>query len=127
MFLPVIKEHSHDFKIVVMLQNCMGLIKDEPDSGTLEARVKTLDSWTEEGNIKVESVDLNKEDPETFEQMSTESEVSVWCLCVRQQVFMLSQNIYCHKREHLKTTFYQSICKNHAFCIVYCLEQPIHK
>jgi hypothetical protein len=32
MFLLVIK--GQDFKIVVMLQNCMGLMKDEPDSGS---------------------------------------------------------------------------------------------
>jgi hypothetical protein len=60
MFLPVTKEHSQDFKIVVMLQNCMGLMKDEPDSDS-EAFVTTLDSWSEEGNIKVESVDVKEE------------------------------------------------------------------
>jgi hypothetical protein len=91
MFLPVTKEHSQDFKIVVMLQNCMGLIKDEPNSDS-EAFVTTLDSWTEEGNIKVESVDVKEEDPEalTVAPVKTEPEISVWGLCVRQQVFMLS-------------------------------------
>jgi hypothetical protein len=87
MFLPIIKEHIHDFKIVLMLQNCMGLIKDEPDSGS-EACVATLDSWTEEGNIKFESVYVKEEDPDA--PIKTEPEVSVWGLCVRQQVFMLS-------------------------------------
>jgi hypothetical protein len=28
------KEHSHDFKIVVVLQNSMSLMKDEPGSGS---------------------------------------------------------------------------------------------
>jgi hypothetical protein len=41
MLLHVMNEHSHDFKSVV-LQNCVGLIKDEPDSGS-EACVTTLE------------------------------------------------------------------------------------
>jgi len=36
-----------------MLQNCVGLINDEPDSGS-EACVTTLDNGTEEENIEVE-------------------------------------------------------------------------
>jgi len=48
--LHVMNEHSHDFKSVVELQNCMGLFKDEPDSGS-EACEKNLDDGTEEGNI----------------------------------------------------------------------------
>jgi hypothetical protein len=89
-FLPVIKEHVQDFKIVVMLQNCVGLMKDEPDSGSV-ACVTTLDSWTEEGNIEVESVDVKVEDLEalTLAAIKTEPQVSVWGLCLRQQVFML--------------------------------------
>jgi hypothetical protein len=107
MFLPVIKEHSHDFKTVVMLQNCMGLIKDEPDSGSEEACVPTLDSGTVDGSIEDELVGVKGEDPEAivFPPVRDEPEVSVCGLCVRQQMIMLSQNIYCHKREHLETTF----------------------
>jgi hypothetical protein len=51
--LHVMNEHSHDFRSVLLLQNGMGLIKDEPDSGS-EACVTTLDDGSEEGNIKVE-------------------------------------------------------------------------
>jgi len=40
-----------------MLQNCMGLINDEAESGS-EACVTTLDSGTEEGNIEVEDADF---------------------------------------------------------------------
>jgi len=50
------KEHSHDFKIVVLLQNCMGLIKDEPDSGS-EAYETNLENGIEEGNITDEDAD----------------------------------------------------------------------
>jgi hypothetical protein len=112
------KEHSHDFKSVVMLQNCMGLIKDEPDSGREEC-VTILDDGIEEGNIQVEEsiikvegavikseeadteveeadikveelVDIKEENPEAinFPPVKTEPEVSVWGLCVRQQQFM---------------------------------------
>jgi len=115
----VMKEHSHDFKSVVMLQMCMGLIKDEPDSGS-ESCVTTLDNGTEEGNRKVEDslikvkeceikfdesdreveaadikveelIDIKEENPEAikFPPIKTEPEVSVWELCVRQQLFML--------------------------------------
>jgi hypothetical protein len=106
------KEHSDDFKSVVMLQICVGLIKDEPDSGS-EACVTTLDNGTLEGNIKVEEsiikvkeadikfedsdteveaadikveelVDRKEENPEAikFPPIKTEPEVSVWGLCV---------------------------------------------
>jgi hypothetical protein len=91
-----------------MLQICVGLIKDEPDSGS-EAFVTTLDSGTEEVNIKVEEsvikdeeadikfedsdteveaadikveelVDIKEENPEPikFPPIKTEPEVSVW-------------------------------------------------
>jgi hypothetical protein len=83
-------ENSHDFKCMVVLQNCMGLIKDEPDSGS-EACVTTLDGATEEGNIKVEesdikveeTLDIKKENSEglTSPTMEVELEVSVWA-CV---------------------------------------------
>jgi hypothetical protein len=81
---------SDDFNSVVVLQTCMGLIKDEPDSGS-EACVATLDDGTEEGSIKLEEVDMkveeilhieeeNSEGP-SFATMKSEIEVSVWA-CV---------------------------------------------
>jgi hypothetical protein len=83
----LMNENSHDFKSVVVLQNCMILIKDEPDSGS-EACVKTLDDGTEEGNIKVEeadikdeeTLDIKEENSEgiAFATVMTEPEVSVW-------------------------------------------------
>jgi hypothetical protein len=69
---------------VVMLQNCMGLIKDEPGSDS-EACVTALDDGTEEGNIKVEeTLDIKEENSEglTCPTMEAKPEVSVWaCVC----------------------------------------------
>jgi hypothetical protein len=96
--LLVIKEHSHDFKSVVLLQNCMGLTKDEPDSGS-EACVTTLDDGNEEFSIEVgeakieveesdikieDTIYIKEENPEaiTFPPIKTEPEVSVWGFCV---------------------------------------------
>jgi hypothetical protein len=83
-------EHSHDFMSVMLLQNCLGLIKDEPDSGS-EACVTALDDGTEEGNIKFEesnikveeTLDIKEENLEelTSPTMEAEPEVSVWA-CV---------------------------------------------
>jgi hypothetical protein len=73
--LHVMNEHSHDFKSVVVLQNCIGLMKDEPHSGS-EACVTIL-----EGNIKVEEIlDIEEENSEgiIFPTMEDEPEVSVW-------------------------------------------------
>jgi hypothetical protein len=77
-------------RVVVVVQNCMGLIKDEPDSGS-EVCVTTLDDGTEEGNIKVEEddvkveelLDIKEENSEgiTCPTMEAEPEVSVWA-CV---------------------------------------------
>jgi hypothetical protein len=59
--LNVMNEHNHDFRSVLLLQNVMGLIKDEPDSGS-EACVTTLDDGSEEGNVKVEeTLDIKDE------------------------------------------------------------------
>ena len=89
-----------------MLQNCMGLIKDEPDSGS-EACVTTLADGTEEGNMEVEefyikveeefdikveeesvikveeTLDIKEENSEgiTSPTVKAEPEVSVWA-CV---------------------------------------------
>jgi hypothetical protein len=93
------KGHSHDFKSVVLLQNCRGLMKVEPDSGS-EACVTPLDDRSmeveqadikgydteikdEESDIKIEdAIDIKEENPEakTFPPVNTESEVSVWDL-----------------------------------------------
>jgi hypothetical protein len=122
------KEHSHDFKIVVMLQNCMGLIKDEPDSGsethetTLEdgtkggnitdedgdLKIEESDTKIEEAEIKVEeSKDIKEENPEaiTVSPIKPEPEVSVWGLCIRQQCFLLPRPFTATKREIMKIHF----------------------
>jgi len=116
------KEHSHDFKIVVMLQNCMGLIKDEPDSGsetyktTLEdgtegdnitdedanLKIEESDIKIEEAEVKVEeSEDIKEENPEaiTIPPIKPEPGVSVWGLCIRQQYFLLPRPFTATKRE----------------------------
>jgi hypothetical protein len=129
------KEHGHDFKRVVVLQNCMGLIKDEPDSGS-ESYVTTFDDGTEECNIKVEeanvkvevssvifeesnieveeadikienAVDIKEENPEviTVLPVKSEPEVSEWSLCLRQQQFMFPRSFTATKRELLKLHF----------------------
>jgi hypothetical protein len=82
--------HSCDFKILIVLQNCMGLIKDEPDSGS-EACVTALDDGTEEGKMEVEesdikveeTLDMKEENSEgvIFPTIKAEPEVSVWA-CV---------------------------------------------
>jgi hypothetical protein len=117
------KEHSHDFKIVVMLQNCMGLIKDEPDSGS-EAYETNLEDGTEEDNItdedadlKIEeSEDIKEENPEaiTVPPIKPEPEVSVWGLCIRQQCFLLPRQFTTTKREIMKIHFnYPYVCTVH--------------
>jgi hypothetical protein len=81
--LHVMHENSHDFKSVLLLQNGIGLIKDEPDSGS-EACVTALDGGTEESNIKVEeTLDITEENSEgiTSPTVEVEPEVSVWA-CV---------------------------------------------
>jgi hypothetical protein len=73
-------EHIHDFRSVVVLQNCMGLTEDEPDSGN-EARVTTLDDGTEEGNMEFEeTLDIKEENAEgiSFPTIKAEPVVRVW-------------------------------------------------
>jgi hypothetical protein len=98
---------------VVVLQNCVGLIRGEPDSGS-EACVTTLDDGTEEGSLEVEeSVDIKEENPEpiNFPPIETEPEVSVWGLCVRQQQFVFPRPFTATKREHPKRHFnYPYVC-----------------
>jgi hypothetical protein len=69
----------------MVLQNCVGLTRDDPDSGS-EASVATWDDGIEEGNLEVEeSLDIKEKNPEagTFPPIQTEPEVSVWCLLLR--------------------------------------------
>jgi len=100
----------------VVLQNCVGLIKDEPDSCS-ESCVTTLDIGTEEGNIEVEdSVDIKEENPEAikFPPIKTEPAVSVWGLCVRQQLFVFHRTFTAIKREHPKIYYsYIYVCTVH--------------
>ena len=132
------KEHSHDFKIVVVLQNCMGLIKDEPDSGS-EAYETNLEHGSEEGNITDEDTDLKieesdikieeaeikveesegikEENPEaiTIPPIKLEPEVSVWGLCILQQYFTLPRPFTATKRETMKIHFnYRYVCTLHV-------------
>jgi hypothetical protein len=72
----------------VVVQNCMGLMKNEPDSGN-EA---TLNDGTKEGNMELEesdmkveqTLDIKEENAEglTFPTMEAEPDISVWaCVC----------------------------------------------
>ena len=113
------------FLSVVLLQNCMGLMKDEPDSGSeacitpledgseefsmevAEADIKGYETEikVEESDIKIEdAIDIKEENPDakTFPPVNTEPVVSVWGLCVRQQQYMLPRPFTATKREHLK-------------------------
>jgi len=88
--LRVMNGHSRDFKSVVVLQDCIGLIKEEPDYGS-EAYVTTLDDRTEKGNMEVkesdikveETLDIKMENSEViaFPTVKAEPEVSAWA-CV---------------------------------------------
>jgi hypothetical protein len=122
------KGPSNDFKIEVMLQNSMGLIKDEPDSGS-EAYETNLEDGIEEGNIEVEDADLKMEECDikieeseikfedsedikeenseamTIPPIKPEPEVSVWGLCIRQQRFMLPRLFTASKRKIMKIHF----------------------
>ena len=131
------KEHSRDFKSVVLLQNCMDLSIGEPDSGS-EACVTPLDDGSEEfgieaeksdiksyeteikveeSNIKIEDViDIKEENPEekTFPPIKTDPEVCIWGLCVRQQQLMLPRPFTATKRDFWKLHFnYPYVCTLH--------------
>jgi hypothetical protein len=86
----------------------MGLINDEPDSGS-EACVTTLINGTEEGNIEVE-----EENPEGVINTPVQSEVSVWRLCFRQKHFMLPGSSMTTKTNSANTP-QLSLCKYLAF------------
>jgi len=120
-----------------LLQNCMGLMRDEPDSGS-EACVTALEDGSEEFSLEVEkadikgyeteikveesdikiedAIDIKEENPDvkTFPLVNAETEVSVWGLCVRQQQFMLPRPFTATKRELLKLHFnYPYVCTCH--------------
>jgi hypothetical protein len=121
------KEHSHDFKIVVVLQNCMGLIKDGPDSGS-EAYETNLEDGSEDGNItdedaniKIEEAEIKFEESEdikeenseviTISAIKPEPEVSVWGLCISQQCLMFPRPFTATKRKIIKINFnYPYVC-----------------
>jgi len=106
---------------VVVLQNCVGLIRDEPDSGS-EACVMTSDDAIEEGNLKAEeSIDIKEESPEakTFPPIKTELGVSVCDLCVRRQQFMVPRPFTATQREHLKIYFNSPyVCTLHLYSLL---------
>jgi hypothetical protein len=105
----------------------MGLIRDEPDSGS-GACVTILDDGTEDGNLEVEeSVDIKEENAEakTFPPIKTEPEVSVWGLFVGQQQFMFPRTFTATKREHPKRHFnYHYVC---TLLLYSLLDQQVHK
>jgi hypothetical protein len=81
---PVTKEHSHDFKSMVMLQNCMGLVKGEPGSCSITPSVDE----TEESTKAEEAIDIKEEndgEAKTLPVMETEHTVRLFvymCVCV---------------------------------------------
>jgi len=76
-----------------MLQNCVGLINDESDSGS-EVLVTTLDNGTEEGNIAVQ-----EESPEAIiPPIQPKPEVSVWVLCIGSNVSCFQEHLLPQKQ-----------------------------
>jgi hypothetical protein len=141
------KEHSYDFKTVVVLQNCMGLIKDEPDSGS-EAYETNLEDRTEEGNItdedaelkmeesdiKIEeaeiefelSEDIKEENPEAITISAIKPEPEVSCVVFVHQAAMFLASIYCHKKRNNENTFQLFLYMYCALRTVYYPDQPLH-
>jgi hypothetical protein len=67
----------------MVLQKCVGVVKDEPESCS-EACGRTSDDGNDEVNVKVEeAIDIKEENPEatTFPPINMEPEVRL-CLCV---------------------------------------------
>jgi hypothetical protein len=79
----------------------MGLFNDEPHCGS-ETCLTALDKETVEGNIELE-----EQNPEviTVPPIRPEPEVSEWCLCIRQQNFMLAGTFTATKIEILQIHF----------------------
>jgi hypothetical protein len=68
----------------MVLQKCVGLVKDEPDS-CRETCGRTSDDGNYEVNVKVEeAIEIKEENPEatTFAPINTEREVRL-CVCGR--------------------------------------------
>jgi len=90
--LRVMKEHCHDFKSMVMLQNCMGLVKGEPGS----CCVPPPDGETVEVSTKAEeTIDIKEENNSeaiTLPVMETKHAVRLHaqfvCACVCVCVFV---------------------------------------
>ena len=78
-----------------MLQNCTRLTNEEPDS-VIEEWVTTFDHRNE--NIITQTEDENEESV-TVPPIQPESEASVWCLCSRQQRFMLAGTFTAKKKK----------------------------
>jgi len=85
--LRVTKEHSHDFKSMVILQNCLGLVKGEPSS----CSVPPSDDGTVGVSTKAEeAIDIKEENNSeaiTLPVMETEHAVRLHvhiyvCLCL---------------------------------------------
>jgi hypothetical protein len=99
----------------MVLQKCVGLVKDEPDS-CREGRATILDNGNDEVNLKVEeAVDIKEESPEatTFPLINTEPQVrlcvcSCMCACVLEREgrgeacteVPATSTIHCHKSGH---------------------------
>jgi hypothetical protein len=70
----------------MVLQNCVGLVKDEPDCCS-EACITNADEGSDEYGIKFEeAIDIKEENPEaTFPPINTGPEVRLCdaCACVR--------------------------------------------
>jgi len=98
----------------------MGLINDEPDSGS-EACVTTLDDGAEEGNIEVE-----EQNPEAIiiSPIQPKPEVRVWVLCIRQQCFMLPGTFTATKTEILQIQFNYPYVRTLHFTVHYP-DQPL--
>jgi len=97
----------------------MGLINDEPDSGS-EACVTTLFNGTEEGNVEVE-----EENPEGVINTPVQSQVSVWRLCIRQKHFMLPGSSMTTKTEILQIHLNYPYVNTLHFQVHYP-DQPLH-
>ena len=80
-----------------MLQNCVGLINDEFDSGS-EVIVTTLDNGTEECNIADQ-----EESPEAIIPLiQPKPVVSVWVLCIGSNVSCFQEHLLQQKQKFSK-------------------------
>jgi hypothetical protein len=83
----------------MVLQNCVGLVKDEPDCCS-EASVRNSDEGSDEYGTKFEeAVDIKEENPEatTFPPINTEPEVRLFGVCVSVYVYRLAWLQVCER------------------------------